>query len=77
MTKSTYLIPTLALIGGLSFIASATAQTVTGSASISGNITINATGVFFNASPASTTPNPVSPRSTNTSSFAGPKGLEF
>ena len=73
MKKSIHPICSLSLMGTLLFITPATAQTVTGSASVSGNITISATGVFFNASGSNSPANPLKPYSgnPNSGSFSG------
>ena len=71
MIKLTSSTITLSVIGLLSLITPATAQTITGSGSVSGNLTLNATGVFFNSGGVTTPANPLMPGSSNTGSFAG------
>ena len=73
MIKATYTTLALFFITAFALITPATAQTVTGSASVSGNITISATGVFFNASGSNSPANPLKPYSgnPNSGSFSG------
>lgn len=70
MSKLAYWI-LMPLLGGLTFTTPAAAQTITGSGSVSGNLTLNATGVFFNSGGVNTAANPLTPGSSNTGSFAG------
>jgi hypothetical protein len=74
MIKFTYSIPTLSIMGVLAFITPAAAQSVTGSATVSGNITLSATAIFFNANAGNTVANPLTPGSPNSGSFAGLSG---
>jgi hypothetical protein len=71
MIKSSYTIVTLLFINSVPLITSVTAQTITGSGSVSGNLTLSATGVFFNAGGTNTPANPLTPGNSNTGSFAG------
>lgn len=67
----TYSLLTLTALFMTSSAAPAPAQTITGSGSASGNLTLNATGVFFNTAGTNTPANPLAPGSSNTGSFAG------
>ncbi len=61
----------MVLLGVLALTPPASAQSVTGSATVSGNITISATGIIFNTNANNTVANPLTPGSPNTGSFAG------
>ena len=71
MIRPIYSTLTLAFITGAALMTPATAQSITGSATVSGNITISATGIIFNTNVSNTVANPLTPGSPNSGSFAG------
>ena len=69
--RSTYALLALMSFGLVAMVTPALATSVTGQANVSGTATVNAGGIFFNASGTNTASNPFTVEAPNTGSFSG------